>query len=228
MSKRQHRSYALISAISISVILIASFTIAASQFSQQAIAQAQNATKPTPTMPTPTKLTPTKAKSASETTFKEPPLGKSIVWQGTVSSVPDPLAPDKKDKAAFILPPRKDHGVYSGFLTFTASKPVQVQLYQLYNIPNTTKIPKEFGSVDTSRMALGAVSTSLIPNDPAASATIPFSANAVALLNSGGKNFIATYSISAQSQKPVEVNHIESIMNATATSNSTATSSSAK
>jgi hypothetical protein len=223
MSKRQHRSYELISAISISVILIASFTIAASQFSQQAIAQAQNATKPTPTKPTATK-----AKSASETTFKEPPLGKSIVWQGTISSVPDPLAPDKKDKAAFILPPRKDHGVYSGFLTFTASKPVQVQLYQLYNIPNTTKIPKEFGSVDTSRMALGAVSTSLIPNDPTASATIPFSANAVALLNSGGKNFIATYSISAQAQKPVEVNHIESIMNATATSNSTTTSSSAK
>jgi hypothetical protein len=182
MSKRQHRSYALISAVSISVILIASFTIAASQFSQQAIAQAQNATKPTPTKPTPTK-----AKSVSETTFKEPPLGKSIVWQGTISSVPDPLAPDKKDKAAFILPPRKDHGVYSGFLTFTASKPVQVQLYQLYNIPNTTKIPKEFGSVDTSRMALGAVSTSLIPNDPTASATIPFSANAVALLNSGVK-----------------------------------------
>jgi hypothetical protein len=223
MSKQQHRSYALISAISISVVLIASFTIAASQFSQQAIAQAQNATKPTPTKPTPTK-----PKSASETTFKEPPLGKSIVWQGTVSSVPDPLDPDKKDKAAFILPPRKDHGVYSGFLTFTASKPVQVQLYQLYNIPNTTKIPKEFGSIHTSQMALGAVSTSLIPNDPTASATIPFSANAVALFNSGDKNFIATYSISAQAQKPVEANHIESVMNATATSNSTAISSSAK
>ena len=218
MSKQQHRSYALISAVSISVILIASFTIAASQFSQQAIAQAQNATKPTPTKP----------KSASETTFKEPPLGKSIVWQGTVSSVIDPLDPDKKDKAAFILPPRKDHGVYSGFLTFTASKPVQVQLYQLYNIPNTTKIPKEFGSIHTSQMALGAVSTSLIPNDPTASATIPFSANAVALFNSGDKNFIATYSISAQAQKPVEANHIESVMNATATSNSTAISSSAK
>jgi hypothetical protein len=217
-NKQQHRSYALISAISISVILIASFTIAASQFSQQATAQAQNATKPTPTKP----------KSVSETTFKEPPLGKSIVWQGTVSSVPDPLDPNKKDKAAFILPPRKDHGIYSGFLTFTASKPVQVQLYQLYNIPNTTKIPKEFGSIHTSQMALGAVSTSLIPNDPTASSTIPFSANAVALLNSGGKNFIATYSISAQAQKPVEANHIESVMNATATSNSTATSSSAK
>ena len=47
---------------------------------------------------------------------------------------------------AVILGPRNDGGVYSGILTYQASKPVKVIVWNLVNLDNKTAIPKEFGS----------------------------------------------------------------------------------
>ena len=55
---------------------------------------------------------------------QETAVGQKIVRQGTVSSDVDPLKGHEGHQAAVILPPRNDSAVYSGTLTFTASKPV--------------------------------------------------------------------------------------------------------
>jgi hypothetical protein len=219
-------SYKLLSTILISATLVASLVIASSQFSQQAIAQGGgNVTK-----------TPTTQKSTSPSPLREPPLGKSFVWQGTVSSVQDPLKGHEKHQAAIILPPRKDGSIYTGVITYTASRPVEVVVLHLYDVKNTTKIPKDFSTELIAPAPFGKpgqeVAITLIKPDysdsPAPSASIPFAGNALVLHTLSGKKFTATYTVEAIAQKPVEVSNIQSIMNATGTSNSTATSSSTK
>src|SRR4051812_42112589 len=76
-------------------------------------------------------------------------VGKKIVQQGTVSSDVDPLKGHEGHQAAVILPPRNDSAVYSGTLTFTASKPVQVAVINMYNLDNVTaaQIPDKFGQL---------------------------------------------------------------------------------
>ena len=69
---------------------------------------------------------------------QETAVGQKIVQQGTVSSDVDPLKGHESHQAAVILSPRNDSAVYSGTLTFTASKPVQVAVINLYNLDNAT------------------------------------------------------------------------------------------
>jgi hypothetical protein len=71
------------------------------------------ASAPTPT-PTPTAA------------VQEPPVNQNFVRQATVASGQDPLPGHESHELAFVLPPRSDGGVYSGVLTYTASKPVEV------------------------------------------------------------------------------------------------------
>src|SRR4030095_11361638 len=83
---------------------------------------------------------------------QETAVGQKIVQQGTVSSDVDPLKGHEGHQAAVILPPRNDSAVYSGTLTFTASKPVQVAVINLYNLDNvtTSQIPEKFGTLPTA------------------------------------------------------------------------------
>src|SRR2546421_9774167 len=98
------------------------------QLSQHALAQ--NATSAAPTNATsagPTNAT-SAAPSTNNTGAQEPAVGQSFVWQGTKSSQVDPLPGHEKEQVAAILIPRSDDGVYSGVLTYTASKGVAVQI----------------------------------------------------------------------------------------------------
>ena len=218
MNIEQLSSYRLLSTLLISATLVASLVIASSQFSQQAIAQGGgNVTKTPTTSPSPA---------------REPPLAKGFVWQGTVSSVQDPLKGHEKHQAAIILPPRKDGAVWTGVLTYTASRPVEVVVLHLYDVKNTTKIPKDFATELTAPAPFGKpgqeVAITLIKPDysdsPAPSASIPFSGNALVLHTLSGKKFTATYTVEAVAQKPVEVSNIESlaanVTNATSASTS--------
>src|SRR5919205_3691698 len=106
MNKKQNNS-AILAGIAITAILVASSLIAGNQFTQQAHAQA-NATS-----------TSTASRPAGP---QEPRAGQTVNWQGTVSSVPSPLAGHKGENVAIILPLRKEGGVYPGAVTFTSSK----------------------------------------------------------------------------------------------------------
>jgi hypothetical protein len=148
-------------------------------------------------------------------------VGVRIVQQGTVSSDVDPLKGHEGHQAAVILPPRNDTAVYSGTLTFTASKPVQVAIINMYNLDNVTaeKIPDKFGQLLNSQAPwnTSATVTPLMMNveyldSPTMSKTVPFVGNLVALHTMNGEPFIANYAVVAEVLQPEIVNNLDSAM----------------
>src|ERR687886_1100140 len=136
MNKKQNGS-AILAGIAITAILVASSLIAGNQFTQQAHAQANS--------------TSTSTASRAPSSPAEPRAGQTINWQGTVSSIPSPL-PGHKEDVAIILPPRKDGGLYTGVITFTSSKGVNVQVWnELSGVSATQPLnTKEFGKLAVS------------------------------------------------------------------------------
>lgn|SRR5215212_2640214 len=148
-------------------------------------------------------------------------VGKKIVEQGMVSSDVDPLKGHEGHQAAVILPPRNDSAVYSGTLTFTASKPVQVAVINMYNIDNATaaQIPDKFGQL-LNAPAPWNTSVTVTPlmmnveylDSPTMSKTVPFVGNLVALHTMNGEPFIANYAVVADVLQPEIVNNLDSAM----------------
>jgi hypothetical protein len=148
-------------------------------------------------------------------------VGKKIVQQGTVSSDVDPLKGHEGHQAAVILPPRNDSAVYSGTLTFTASKPVQVAVINMYNLDNVTaaQIPDKFGQLLNAPAPwnTSATVTPLMMNveyldSPTMSKTVPFVGNLVALHTMNGEPFIANYAVVADVLQPEIINSLDSAM----------------
>jgi hypothetical protein len=217
MHKIQQVKYTILSAIAISALLIASTAVAGMQSSQQAFAQnTTGATAQNQTGATAQNQTGATAQKPSAASAKEPPSNKNFVWQGTVSSSPSKLPGHEKDKVAIILPPRKDVGVYSGILTFHASKPVRVVVWNVANPGNTTAIPEQFGKEDVVKAGNMKVVQAEIGSRNRAGST-PFTGNAVELVG-GDSDFTATYSVNALATKAKIVNNIESLKSFNATS----------
>jgi len=203
MNKKQTNS-AILAGIAISAILVTSSLIIGSQLSQQALAQA-------PPSPTP-RPTPKPTQSAAAASPAATPIGKNVVLSGTVASTISPLAGHGKEQVAVLLPLRKDGAVYTGVLTFTASKGVQVELWhEVTGVSPSTPIPKQFGAipVSVSPNGKGIISTALVPSSSTTSGSIPFTGNAVALHGSSSP-FIATYSVTAQTSQPQVMNNVTS------------------
>jgi hypothetical protein len=130
---------------------------------------------------------------------------ETIVQQGTLSSTQDPLPGHEQHQATIILPPKEDGSIYTGILTFTASKPVEVVVLHAHN--KTAEGPgNEFGSIlkapfnNNSEVAITLIKPDY-GDSPAASASIPFAGNALALHTLGGDRFTATYTVTAQSSQ---------------------------
>jgi hypothetical protein len=148
-------------------------------------------------------------------------VSEKIVQQGTVSSDVDPLKGHEGHQATVILPPRNDSAVYSGTLTFTASKPVQVAIINMYNLDNATaaQIPDKFGQLLNAPAPwnTSATVTPLMMNveyldSPTMSKTVPFVGNLVALHTMNGEPFIANYAVVADVLQPEIVNNLGSAM----------------
>lgn len=160
------------------------------------------------------------AQNADNTT--QPEIGQTIVWQGTVSSFKDPLKGHESHQVAVILPPREDQAVYSGDISFIASKPVEVVTLHDYTLGNMT-IPDKFGVVmkaPTPWREGGEVATAMMAldypkNTPTFSANVPFVGNALGLHTTNGDQFVATYTVVAQVLKANTMNNVESAVNAT-------------
>ena len=155
---------------------------------------------------------------------EEPAVGDKIVQQGTVTSDVDPLKGHEGHQAAVILPPRNDSALYSGTLTFTASKPVQVAVINTYNIDNSTasQIPEKFGTLLTAQAPwnTSATVTPLMMNidyvdSPTMSKMVPFAGNLVALHTMDGEPFVANYAVVADVLQPETVNNLDSAMSNT-------------
>ena len=156
-----------------------------------------------------------------------PAIGDKIVQQGTVSSDVDPLKGHEGHQAAVILPPRNDSALYAGTLTFTASKPVQVAVINMYNIDNATssQAAERFGTLLTAQAPwnTSATVTPLMMNidyldSPTMSKMIPFAGNLVALHTMDGEPFIANYAVVADLLQPKTMNNLASAMGNISTS----------
>jgi hypothetical protein len=152
----------------------------------------------------------------------QPEVGQTIAWQGTVSSFLDPLKGHESHQVAVILPPRDDQAIYSGVISFIASKPVEVVTLHDYTLGNAT-IPDKFGVVmkaPTPWRQGGEVATAMMAldypkNTPTFSANVPFAGNALGLHTTNGDQFVATYTVVAQILKAKTMNNIESAVNST-------------
>jgi len=127
---------------------------------------------------------------------------QTISQQGLVTSSTDPLPGHETHQSAVILRLRADNAVYDGTLTFTASKPVEVQV--LHRAPNSTMptIPTEFGALNVLPLPGGEGSvtiSNIIPEyqEGGFVASLPFSGNAISLHNIDGEPFAASYSVTA-------------------------------
>jgi hypothetical protein len=203
MNKKQIYS-TILACIAISAILVASSLIAGIQFTQPTLAQTAAAP---PTPPPPAASTKKTAAAAGE-----PPLGKQVNWQGTVSSLPTAglTGRSRGENVAVILPPRKDGGLYTGVITYTASKPVSVEVWnQLNGVSSTTLIPREFGAIALSPGTTGKSYALALVGPSGPSGSVPFTGNGVAL-HSTSAPFIATYSLTATTSTPMVKNNLTS------------------
>jgi hypothetical protein len=135
-----------------------------------------------------------------------------IIQQGTVTSSPDPLPGHEAHQSITILRLKEGNPVYEGTLSFTASKPVEVQILhrnmtQSNFVTETTvpTIPPEFGTMTILPLPGGngqVISSLVLPTYPpdatSFSASIPFVGNGLALHNVQGDQFVATYTIVAE------------------------------
>ena len=194
MNKKQNGS-AILAGIAITAILVASSLIAGNQFTQQAHAQANS--------------TSTSTASRAPSGPAEPRAGQTVNWQGTVSSVPSPLAGKKGENVAIILPLRKNGGLYTGVVTFTSSKGVNAQVWNLLSgVSPTAAIGKGFGKLAISPTANGKFVATSDVGSADTSGSVPFAGNAIALV--GKSPFIATYSVTAQATTGKVTNNLTS------------------
>jgi hypothetical protein len=134
---------------------------------------------------------------------------QKIVQQGIVTSSTDPLPGHEAHQSAVILRLRNDNSVYDGTLTFTASKPVEVQILHRSLNSTTPTIPSEFGTLNVLPLTENAGSvtiSNIIPEYPEGAfvATVPFSGNAISLHNINGEPFVASYSVAANIDGPAQ------------------------
>ena len=213
MHKNTYANVPTLSAIAISAILLTSFTMVGMQSSQHALAQ--NATSAGPTNATsagPTNATSAGPSAAPSTnnTASQSAVGQSFVTQGTASSQVSPLAGHAKEYVAAILKPRSDGAVYSGVLTYTASKGANVEIWNAYSPGNTSTLTsKTFGALKTASYNGMAIAVAdLSPSG--ATGSIPFSGNAVLL--HATSPFTVTYTVNAVAQPSKTVNNVQSAM----------------
>lgn len=149
-----------------------------------------------------------------------------VLHRGIISS--EPGQPEQlKVQRTIILQHRQDGKDYTGTLTFTASKPVEVLFGHRLNIDNKTLSNidlKKYGDlflVNPIHPNAGYVLSgpSVIKPDyrssapPYYSASLPFVASSVVLRTLGGIPFIAIYEVSAHIGQPQIINNITTAQN---------------
>ncbi|CAN5289687.1 hypothetical protein BH18THE2_BH18THE2_05400 [soil metagenome] len=144
---------------------------------------------------------------------QEPPVNQNFVRQGTVASGISVLqsAEEGDENVAFILPPRNDGSVYSGVLTYTASKPVGVLVLHNYDPQNSTAIPEDYGTELTAELPDGSGNVAMTLFQPAYTgginaASVPFTGNGLALHTLEEGPFTATYTVNAFATQPEDAN----------------------
>jgi hypothetical protein len=153
------------------------------------------------------------ATSTPTAAIQEPPVNQNFVRQGTVASGTSvlPSVEEGDENVAFILPPRNDGSVYSGVLTYTASKPVGVLVLHKYDPQNSTTIPEDYGTELTAELPDGSGNVAMTLFQPpytggVNAASVPFTGNGLALHTLDEGPFTATYTVNAFATQPEDAN----------------------
>jgi hypothetical protein len=142
--------------------------------------------------------------------------GAALLQQGQISSSPSDVPGRDDTQAVVIVPPRDDNAVLSGILTYQASRPVDLFVWNNVELENTTSIPEEFGDLDDI-VNVGGKTFALAEVGSGNSASVPFTGNAVEVVGED-EPFIVTYSLNAFPALANLVSDIQSLnsFNATA------------
>jgi hypothetical protein len=147
----------------------------------------------------------------------DPTLNADFVWQGQVSSQLLQLREDEQPQTAIILPIRDDNAIYSGIITYHATRPVNSIVLNLLNPGNMTAIPEEFGDLgDIIRLNGQLVSISEIGSGE--SGSMQFTGNAIGFISEEDEPFIVTYTLTGVPEHGRIINDITSILGFNATS----------
>jgi hypothetical protein len=119
----------------------------------------------------------------------------ALLRQGQISSSQSDVPGRDDTQAVVIVPPRADNAVLSGILTFQASRPVDLLVWNNVELENTTAIPEEFGDLDDI-VNIGGKTFALAEVGSGNSASVPFTGNAVEVVGED-EPFIVTYSLNA-------------------------------
>lgn len=119
----------------------------------------------------------------------------ALLRQGQISSSPSDVPGREDTQAVVIVPPRDDNAVLSGILTYQASRPVDLLVWNNVELENTTAIPEEFGDLDDI-VNVGGKTFALAAVGSGNSASVPFTGNAVEVVGED-EPFIVTYSLNA-------------------------------
>jgi hypothetical protein len=144
----------------------------------------------------------TVAQQATATTSNNPP--DHYVVQKTAASTKDPLPGHSSHQLVMAIPPRTDGKIWTGTISWTASKPVELVILQKYDNASVTA-NKTFTKPLTAPFGGGEVAISLMKmpsNTPVNSGTTDFAGNAVGFHTLNGDKFIVTYTADARAESP--------------------------
>jgi hypothetical protein len=119
----------------------------------------------------------------------------AMLRQGQISSSQSDVPGREDTQSAVIVPPSDDNAVLSGILTFQASRPVDLLVWNNVELENTSAIPEEFGDLDDI-VNIGGKTFALAEVGSGNSASVPFTGNAVEVVGED-EPFIVTYSLNA-------------------------------
>jgi hypothetical protein len=144
----------------------------------------------------------TAAQQANATTSSSSNPPDHYVVQKTAASDKDPLPGHSGHQLVMAIPPRTDGKIWTGTISWTASKPVELVILHKYDNASVTA-NQTFAKPLTAPFGGGEVAISLfkVPsNSPVNSGSTEFVGNAVAFHTLNGAKFIVTYTADARAE----------------------------
>ena len=135
---------------------------------------------------------------------------QDVSFSGTVSSNPDIFHNSGLEQSFFIFPVKNESTTYSGVLTFTSSKPVQIQSLNILTINNSLKLPVQFGTLYTFPLNNTAVIPTNLLDEPKNAGSVQFSGNGLRIITN--EPFLVSYSFSGKVFHSITNNNIESAL----------------
>ncbi len=135
---------------------------------------------------------------------------QDVSFSGTVSSNPDVFHNSGLEQSFFIFPVKNESTTYSGVLTFTSSKPVQIQSLNILTINNSLKLPVQFGTLYTFPVNDTAVIPTNLLDEPKNTGSVQFSGNGLRIITN--EPFLVSYSFSGKVFHSIINNNIESAL----------------